>query len=208
MLLTNSFSIIFILLFFFFLMIRRPPRSTLFPYTTLFRSGHRDLRHPVDRARLRRLRDRRDHEERAPGELDPSGAEHRLGLPPAGLLSSRPTAGVPDRAGVRHAHPDDPRRATREVLLRAHLDPGLAGLARMGVPPWLRSPDGRRRIAPRALGRPVGRGRRRNLARRLSRRRSAAAETESEKAARSAPEALTAIRVPCPRSPRATSGLR
>src|ERR1041384_4294456 len=27
---------------FFFLMIRRPPRSTLFPYTTLFRSGDRD----------------------------------------------------------------------------------------------------------------------------------------------------------------------
>src|SRR3712207_7638119 len=30
-----------ITLVFFFLMIRRPPRSTLFPYTTLFRSGHR-----------------------------------------------------------------------------------------------------------------------------------------------------------------------
>src|SRR5947209_11166451 len=29
----------FFLFFFFFLMIRRPPRSTLFPYTTLFRSG-------------------------------------------------------------------------------------------------------------------------------------------------------------------------
>src|SRR6266568_6555726 len=27
--------------FFFFLMIRRPPRSTLFPYTTLFRSAAR-----------------------------------------------------------------------------------------------------------------------------------------------------------------------
>src|SRR3712207_8525467 len=27
------------LMFFFFLMIRRPPRSTLFPYTTLFRSA-------------------------------------------------------------------------------------------------------------------------------------------------------------------------
>src|SRR6476620_12011961 len=27
------------LVFFFFLMIRRPPRSTLFPYTTLFRSA-------------------------------------------------------------------------------------------------------------------------------------------------------------------------
>src|SRR2546430_3288950 len=31
-------------IFFFFLMIRRPPRSTLFPYTTLFRShAHRHL---------------------------------------------------------------------------------------------------------------------------------------------------------------------
>src|SRR3712207_6988127 len=29
--------------FFFFLMIRRPPRSTLFPYTTLFRSAPVDL---------------------------------------------------------------------------------------------------------------------------------------------------------------------
>src|SRR3712207_7558705 len=28
----------------FFLMIRRPPRSTLFPYTTLFRSGREPLR--------------------------------------------------------------------------------------------------------------------------------------------------------------------
>src|SRR5256885_7610137 len=28
-----------VLFFFFFLMIRRPPRSTLFPYTTLFRSS-------------------------------------------------------------------------------------------------------------------------------------------------------------------------
>src|SRR5256885_13047822 len=30
--------------FFFFLMIRRPPRSTLFPYTTLFRSAQRGQR--------------------------------------------------------------------------------------------------------------------------------------------------------------------
>src|SRR2546427_13251564 len=30
--------------YFFFLMIRRPPRSTLFPYTTLFRS---DVDHPA-----------------------------------------------------------------------------------------------------------------------------------------------------------------
>src|SRR5256885_2613105 len=31
------------LLCFFFLMIRRPPRSTLFPYTTLFRSDWREI---------------------------------------------------------------------------------------------------------------------------------------------------------------------
>src|SRR2546423_14281862 len=36
--LTSSILSIF---FFFFLMIRRPPRSTLFPYTTLFRSSVR-----------------------------------------------------------------------------------------------------------------------------------------------------------------------
>src|SRR6266516_6800301 len=34
---TVTFHIVSLLLF-FFLMIRRPPRSTLFPYTTLFRS--------------------------------------------------------------------------------------------------------------------------------------------------------------------------
>src|SRR5690349_24838374 len=33
------FCCLFFSLFFFFLMIRRPPRSTLFPYTTLFRSS-------------------------------------------------------------------------------------------------------------------------------------------------------------------------
>src|SRR5256885_10659917 len=34
--------------FFFFLMIRRPPRSTLFPYTTLFRSHRRDAVAAID----------------------------------------------------------------------------------------------------------------------------------------------------------------
>src|SRR5256885_10618101 len=33
-------------IYFFFLMIRRPPRSTLFPYTTLFRSRRRAARRP------------------------------------------------------------------------------------------------------------------------------------------------------------------
>src|SRR5574341_1092008 len=35
--------LVFSFCFFFFLMIRRPPRSTLFPYTTLFRSGKQDF---------------------------------------------------------------------------------------------------------------------------------------------------------------------
>src|SRR6266508_1543956 len=51
--------------FIFFLMIRRPPRSTLFPYTTLFRSpagiARGDLHVVVARHRLDRLRlDERD----------------------------------------------------------------------------------------------------------------------------------------------------
>src|SRR5215210_8635287 len=40
-------DLIHLFFFFFFLMIRRPPRSTLFPYTTLFRS----LRAPPGKAR-------------------------------------------------------------------------------------------------------------------------------------------------------------
>src|SRR2546430_8766946 len=58
--------------FFFFLMIRRPPRSTLFPYTTLFRSEH-DLALAVavgietaadmrERIPLRRVLQREEHE--------------------------------------------------------------------------------------------------------------------------------------------------
>src|SRR2546428_7051756 len=42
-----------VLLIFFFLMIRRPPRSTLFPYTTLFRSPFLvDAGHPHYEAEL------------------------------------------------------------------------------------------------------------------------------------------------------------
>src|SRR3989442_8279933 len=53
-------------------MIRRPPRSTLFPYTTLFRSPHREQRDPqtggdeqrhVERPRRREQRPARRSEE-------------------------------------------------------------------------------------------------------------------------------------------------
>src|SRR6266481_6804256 len=42
----NQLPCIPIYVFFFFLMIRRPPRSTLFPYTTLFRSRRLALTFP------------------------------------------------------------------------------------------------------------------------------------------------------------------
>src|SRR5438132_12637038 len=39
----NLFLLIYLVFIFFFLKIRRPPRSTLFPYTTLFRSRSRAI---------------------------------------------------------------------------------------------------------------------------------------------------------------------
>src|SRR3712207_8811794 len=61
-------------LFFFFLMIRRPPRSTLFPYTTLFRSARR-----------------RDGDEHAPGVVWME--QDRVEAQPAGTrLPARPRA--------------------------------------------------------------------------------------------------------------------
>src|SRR3712207_9527328 len=48
--------------FFFFLMIRRPPRSTLFPYTTLFRS-------------LNEIKDREDFRPVAPVVLEEDAAD-------------------------------------------------------------------------------------------------------------------------------------
>src|SRR2546428_13968079 len=55
--------------FFFFLMIRRPPRSTLFPYTTLFRS----LRSAAAPGRRERT-DRRPLREEERERRDPAGS--------------------------------------------------------------------------------------------------------------------------------------
>src|ERR1043165_6975993 len=66
----------------FFLMIRRPPRSTLFPYTTLFRSGAHDVEPQTEAAVVPR-RDR-------PLERRPrSGGseEHTSELQSRGLIS-------------------------------------------------------------------------------------------------------------------------
>src|SRR2546425_10710713 len=83
--------------FFFFLMIRRPPRSTLFPYTTLFRSHLLQLvQHPVElrgvggRRRAaanplgHRLADRRepqsDHDAAPEDEHEREDVLHRLNI--------------------------------------------------------------------------------------------------------------------------------
>src|SRR6266487_6750314 len=66
--------------FFFFLMIRRPPRSTLFPYTTLFRSPPRGLGVPGGRLGA---------------DLDPAAAAAApVGAPAAPVNGSGPGAGL------------------------------------------------------------------------------------------------------------------
>src|SRR5689334_23604658 len=61
------YLIVFLYSFFFFLMIRRPPRSTLFPYTTLFRSRYLSDSRPAHHHDLR-LRPLRAH---VIDEIDP-----------------------------------------------------------------------------------------------------------------------------------------
>src|SRR3712207_6979249 len=58
--------------FFFFLMIRRPPRSTLFPYTTLFRSALRRALRDVEQHDVPQLLSRADVSE---GAADHAGAD-------------------------------------------------------------------------------------------------------------------------------------
>src|SRR6266480_7885225 len=81
--------------FFFFLMIRRPPRSTLFPYTTLFRSARRGggpaVRHLGARRRCARWPVR--------GPVRRLAA-HALERRPRGGVGGRLRAG---RAGLRGA---------------------------------------------------------------------------------------------------------
>src|SRR5256886_12285106 len=97
---------------FFFLMIRRPPRSTLFPYTTLFRSLRRAraLRAPARRAR----REPRRAEPRAgPLPLGRPGAARRLAA-----ADARGAQEIRDRRGrlsrlPRRARPQDARAVPR-----------------------------------------------------------------------------------------------
>src|SRR3712207_714989 len=105
-------------LWFFFLMIRRPPRSTLFPYTTLFRSPGRGGDCAEARAaavsRLtprsgRRVRKRlQGWRFRVRRHARPRGAAG-----PASLPSRRPEGGLDERAVPLPRH-----RADGELVLR------------------------------------------------------------------------------------------
>src|SRR5262245_63955554 len=67
-------SYLLLFFFFFFLMIRRPPRSTLFPYTTLFRSRGSEGLQLVRRApRQSRSDDARHVRERQAAQPDGAG---------------------------------------------------------------------------------------------------------------------------------------
>src|SRR3712207_7727145 len=83
------FIFIYITAVFFFLMIRRPPRSTLFPYTTLFRS---------DADRRQRVRGQRHHQSWPPRHGD---QRHHL--------QQRLRAG----GGERRGHRRTDRKSTR-----------------------------------------------------------------------------------------------
>src|SRR3989449_8630483 len=105
--------------FFFFLMIRRPPRSTLFPYTTLFRSrdGRAAGAHHVDQEGLDHLgagdlrARRRPHRSRAGGGVFTPRRDRRAVAPDlrarhlprdgsARVVVTHPRRPVPGRAAL------------------------------------------------------------------------------------------------------------
>src|SRR6266513_971138 len=91
--------------FFFFLMIRRPPRSTLFPYTTLFRSSLR-IQAAIERVKLAFMR---IHLAIAEDQLEVEALYVRLALRRIGMarneIGERPFARSHDsfdRINLRH----------------------------------------------------------------------------------------------------------
>src|SRR6266481_7737691 len=95
----------FLAFIFFFLMIRRPPRSTLFPYTTLFRSDRQRRDRIGAILRYRRLRAGRSaHAWRGKARRRPDRAGDRLqGAGVSGQQIVRRRCGRPPRAdlGIR-----------------------------------------------------------------------------------------------------------
>src|SRR3989442_15103833 len=115
-------------------MIRRPPRSTLFPYTTLFRSGAavRDLENGVAGGPAV------GGEELGEGGEEPDFDLHRRPDDPAGSASRR-TGAMRRRVpgGVRSRPPrvfQRPTSATGTPCCRAMVAPGAAGRPPLASP--------------------------------------------------------------------------
>src|SRR6266540_5996402 len=104
------FYLFILFFFFFFLMIRRPPRSTLFPYTTLFRSPirSRPTRPPAEPPGRERFR-RTASVSPKPGQEGPS----RLDMLKVWLLDPRSRLALRRRLGEV--------RITRRSLIAAGL---------------------------------------------------------------------------------------
>src|SRR5690349_22579720 len=100
-------------------MIRRPPRSTLFPYTTLFRS--RALRTDDDRVGARRLRARRRRE--APGPAHPAGTDGGgLSETPAAMRSEEHTSELQSRRDLVCRLLLEKKKKKKKTLVRAQKD--------------------------------------------------------------------------------------
>src|SRR6266536_4567781 len=127
--------------FFFFLMIRRPPRSTLFPYTTLFRShrecGGRRLRaFKIDgyAGRLGRLQPLLDRVDRrlVPADLLQGGIDLGDGLL-AGRLQLRGDEGADGRVAGVPLQREDGMRTNGTRAFAAGLSPAAGeGVADLG----------------------------------------------------------------------------
>src|SRR2546426_10430779 len=116
MLHSRSYSLFFP---FFFLMIRRPPRSTLFPYTTLFRS------------------------DRSLGDVHPLGSPHYTLDPDNAVIVTGNIAAGLARVAPEHARAFE---ANRAALLDPLADPpprGQAALAPVPGPPDVSYPASR-----------------------------------------------------------------
>src|ERR1035437_11035003 len=97
--------------FFFFLMIRRPPRSTLFPYTTLFRSGGHHQRQTAGGAALP------DHTLDVVGDIDHLQILARLHFHALQLDDHRPppnsASALPWKISSRHSSENPSPRTAR-----------------------------------------------------------------------------------------------
>src|SRR5689334_25076226 len=100
---------------FFFLMIRRPPRSTLFPYTTLFRSGDAGIKSAIQGSNVPN-----------PDEAVPSFVSGAMAKAGKGLLEGTLQAGTSavsdkllDLVGLGGKSAADKGKDTRDYLAAA-----------------------------------------------------------------------------------------